>query len=109
MKVLKTVHIPVDTAISELKKSDPLYIEVEGVRVNLYEVAGSIISNMIVQLDDAEEDKRRLRKVIADLVQCPEDEDYDSYMDTAFQSYCKPMAKHNEEFPIAAVIAALVK
>ena len=68
MKVIKPVKFPVNILIQGLQDSKPNYIAISGVRVNLNEVAASVIEGLIQQVDDVLGAKLELQSIMERLL-----------------------------------------
>jgi hypothetical protein len=122
MKKVIPVSIPLETVLEGLRSSEPRYILVEGVRVNLYEVAESVIKSSVRNEEDSSyqcktmyEKCKTLVKSVDNLIPIirrimdeasgfdPYDDDFDGFDDILLDP---PDA---EDYPEAFVITSLVK
>jgi len=68
MKAIKPVQIPLDIVLKGLQNSKPKYIALGGVRVNLYEVASTLIESLLKQMDEAVVERQALVDVVDELL-----------------------------------------
>lgn len=64
LKVVKPVQIPMNVLLCALRDSKPRYIAKNGVRVNILEVAASLIESLIAERDEAEANWEELAQVV---------------------------------------------
>ena len=115
MKIIKPVEFPLELILQGLKSSEPKYITSDGVRVSLYDVAVSLITGLLSQVDEAESEKREAYALLEKLFPGPPNWGTQQCVSKRGQTpHCdqeKNTSSGAEEasFPAATVIAAIVK
>ena len=108
MKVIKPIKIPMDIIIQELRNGEPQYIEAENLKVNLYDVAATLLTGMASQLDEAKTELAAFQAIIRKNT-------YINKEEYPQQDHYSIRAKHYNQsdsqcaVPVATVIAAIAR